>query len=118
MYGTQVRTVCERYNAEVAQIGRQARKSREHEVQLAQATNAVTESEASALIQIPRPPGFSQLERLYREMALTANLADESTRLFSTGQFRKANVASLRASRKVGALNEAFKRLGLSICAE
>jgi len=26
MYGTQVRTVCERYNAEVAQIGRQARK--------------------------------------------------------------------------------------------
>lgn len=118
MYGTQVRTVCERYNAEVAQIGREVRKSREHEVQLARATNAVMASEASALIQIPRPPGFGRLERLYREMALTANLADESTRLFSTGRFRKANVESLRASREVGALNEAFKRLGLSICAE
>lgn len=118
MYGTQVRTVCERYNAEVAQIGRQARKSRDHEVQLARATNAVTASEASALIQIPRPPGFGRLERLYREMVLTANVADESTRLFSAGQFRKANAASLRASHELGALNEAFRRLGLSICAE
>lgn len=118
MYGIQVRSVCERYNAEVAQIGRQARKSREHEVQLARATNAVTASEASALMQIPRPPGFSRLGRLYREMALTANVADESTRLFSAGQFRKANVVALRASRELGALNEAFRRLGLSICAE
>lgn len=118
MYSIQVRTVCERYNAEIVQIGRKARKSREHEVQLARATNAVTASEAKALIQIPRPPGFDRLERLYREMAVAANVADESTRLFSTGQFRKANVASRRASREVGALNEAFRRLGLSICAE
>jgi hypothetical protein len=90
MYGIQVRTVCERYNAEIVQIGRKARKSREHEVQLARATNAVTASEAKALIQIPRPPGFGRLERLYRKMALAANEADESTRLFSTGQLRKA----------------------------
>lgn len=118
MYGTQVRTVCERYNAEIAQIGRKTRKSREHEVQLTRATNAVTASEASALIQIPRPPGFGQLERQYREMALAANLADESTRLFSTGQLGRANVASLSASRELGVVNEAFRRLGLSICAE
>lgn len=118
MYGTQVRSMCERYNAEIAQIARQARKSREHEVQLARATNAVTASEASALMQIPRPPGFSRLERLYQEMALTANLADESARLFSAGRFRKANIAALRASREAGTLNEAFRRLGLSVCAE
>jgi hypothetical protein len=118
MYGTQVRTVCKRYNAKVTQIGRQARRSREHEVRLARATNAVTASEASALMEIPRPPGFGRLEHLYREMASAANVADESTQLFSTGQLGRANIESLSASRELGAVNEAFRRLGLSICAE
>ena len=84
-YRAEVSTVCERYNAEIMQIGRTPRGSREHEVQLARATNAVTASEARALMQISRPPGFGRLERL-RAMASTANAADESTRLFSTGQ--------------------------------
>lgn len=117
-YGAQVSAVCERYNAETAQIGRQAHGSREHEAQLAQATNAATASEARTLMQIPRPPGFGRLERLYREMTLAASVADEATRLFSTGRTGKANAASLSASHDLGAVNGAFRRLGLSICAE
>lgn len=117
-YGAQVSAVCERYNAETAKIGRQAHGSREHEAQLAQATNAATASEARTLMQIPRPPGFGRFERLYREMTLAANVADEATRLFSAGQLDRANAASLRASHELGAVNGTFGWLGLSICAE
>jgi len=117
-YRAQVNTVCKRYNAEIKQIGRKPRGSREHEVQLAQATNAATASEARALMQIPRPPGFGQLERLYRAITSAANVADESTRLFSAGQLLRANAVSLRADQDLRAVNSAFKQLGLSICAE
>jgi hypothetical protein len=117
-YRAEVSTVCKRYNAEIMQIGRKAGGSREHEVQIARATNAATFSEASALMQIPRPPGLGQLERLYRAMMSTANVADESTRLFSTGQLDRANAASLGANNELRAVNRAFRRLGLSICAE
>jgi len=117
-YGTQVSAVCKRYNAEIVQIGRSAPGSHEHEAQLARATNAVTAAEARTLMQIPRPPGFGRLERLYQEMTLAANTANEATRLFSAGQLGKANAASLSASRDLSAVNGTFKRLGLSICAE
>jgi hypothetical protein len=116
-YGSQVSAVCERYNAETAQIGRQAHGSREHEAQLAQATNAATAAEARALMQIPRPPGYGRLERLYQEMTVAANVADEATRLFSAGQIGRANAASLSASHDLIAANRAFRRLGLPICA-
>jgi hypothetical protein len=85
-YRAEVSAVCKRYNAEIMQIGRTVRGSREHEIQLARATNAATASEARALMKIPRPPGFGRLELLYRAMASTANVADKSTRLFSAGQ--------------------------------
>jgi hypothetical protein len=117
-YRAQVSTVCERYNAEIMQIGRRARGSREHEAQLAGATNAATASEAHTLMQIPRPPGFGRLERLYWAMTSAASVADESTRLFSAGQLGRANAASLSADQEVRAVNRAFRRLGLSICAE
>lgn len=117
-YRAEVSTVCMRYNAEIRQIGRMARGSREHEVQLARATNAATASEARALMQIPRPPGFGRLERLYHAIMSMANVADESTRLFSTGQLDRANAAALSAIRELRAVNRAFRRLGLSICAE
>jgi hypothetical protein len=117
-YYAQVSTVCRRYNAEIAQIGRMARGSREHEAQLARATNVVTASEARRLMQIPRPPGFGRLERLYREMRLAASAAEESAQLFAVGQQVRANEASLSASHEIGAVNGAFRRLGLSICAE
>jgi hypothetical protein len=117
-YHAQVGTVCKRYNAEIMQIGQKARGSREHEAQLARATNAATASEARALIQIPRPPGFGRLERLYRAMMSAASVADESTRLFSAGQLGRANAASLSADHELRAVNRAFRRLGLSICAE
>ena len=110
--------MCKRYNVEIMQIGREARGSRGHEVQLARATNAATASEARALMQIPRPPGFGQLERLYRAMTSAANVADESTRLFSTGQLDRANTAALAATRELRVVNRAFRRLDLSICAE
>lgn len=117
-YRTRVITVCKRYNAEIKEIGQEARGSRAHEAQLARATNAVTASEARALMQIPRPPGFAQLERLYQGMTSAAKVADEATRLFSAGQLHRANAASLSASHELGALNGDFRRLGLSICAE
>jgi hypothetical protein len=117
-YGVQVSAVCERYNAETAQIGRQAHGSREHETQLAHATNVVTVAEARTLMQIPRPAGFGRLERLYQEMTVAANAADEATRLFSAGELGKANAASMNASHELGAVNEGFRRLGLPVCAE
>jgi hypothetical protein len=117
-YRAEVSAMCKRYNAETMQIGREARGSREHEVQLARATNAAAVSEARALMQIPRPLGFGRLERLYRAMTSAANLADESTWLFSTGQLDRADAAALSATRELRAVNQAFKRLGLSICAE
>jgi hypothetical protein len=117
-YRAQASTVCKRYNTEITQIGRKARGSREHEAQLARATNAATISEARALMQIPRPPGFGRLERLYRAMTSAANLADESARLFSAGQLLRANAVSLGAKQDLRAVNRAFSRLGLSICAE
>lgn len=117
-YRAQVSIVCERYNAEITQIGREARGSRKHEVQLARATNAATASEARALMQIPRPPGFDRLERLYSAITSAANVADESTRLFSTGQLDRANAASLDANHELRVVNMEFRRLGLSICAE
>jgi hypothetical protein len=117
-YRAQVSTICERYNASITQIGRRARGSREHEAQLAGATNAATASEAAALSQIPRPPGFGGLERLYRAMTSAASVADESARLFAAGQMGRANAASLRADHELRAVNSAFRRLGLSICAE
>jgi hypothetical protein len=117
-YRAQVAAVCERYNAEIMQIGRTARGSREHEAQLARATNAATTSEAHSLMQIPRPPGFGRLERLYRAMTVAATVADESTRLFSAGQLRRANAVSLSANHELDAVNRALRRLGLSICAE
>lgn len=117
-YRAQANTICKRYNAEIAQIGRRARGSREHEAQLAGATNAATASEATALMQIPRPPGFGQLERLYRAMTSAASVADESARLFVADQLGRANAASLSADHELRAVNSAFRRLGLSICAE
>lgn len=117
-YRAQVSAVCKRYNAEVMQIGRRARGSGEHEAQLARATNAATASEAHTLMQIPRPQGFGRLERLYRAMTSAASVADESTRLFSAGQLGRANAASLSANHELRAVNTAFRRLGLSICAE
>jgi len=117
-YGAQVSAVCKRYNAEIAQIGREAHGSREHEVQLARATNATTASEARALMQIPRPSGFDRIERLYRAILSAANVADESTRLFLAGQLGRANAASVSASHDLSSVNGAFRRLGLSICAE
>jgi hypothetical protein len=117
-YRAEVNTVCKRYNTEITRIGGEVRGSREHEVQLARATNAVTASEARALMQIPRPPGFGRLERLYRAIVSAANVADESTRLFSRGQLGRANAAALSADRELRAVNRAFRRLGLSICAE
>lgn len=117
-YYAQVSAVCRRYNAEITQIGRKRRGSREHEAQLARATNVVTASEARTLMQIPRPPGFGRLARLYREMTLAASVAEESAQLFAAGQQVRANDASLSASHEIGAVNGAFRRLGLSICAE
>jgi hypothetical protein len=117
-YRAQVSAVCKRYNAEIAQIGREARGSREHEVQLARATNAATASEAHALMQIPRPPGFDRLEHLYSAIASAANVADESTQLFSTGQLEGANAASMDANHELRVVNMEFRRIGLSICAE
>jgi hypothetical protein len=69
------------------------------------------------LMQIPRPPGFGRLERVYQEMILAANVADEATRLFSADQLSRANAASVSASHDVSAVNSIFRRLGLSICA-
>ena len=117
-YYAQVSAVCGRYNAEITQIGRKERRSREQEILLARATNVVSASEARTLMQIPRPPGFGRLERLFREMTLAASGAEESVRLFAAGQLVRATDASLRASRETGAINGAFRRLGLSICAE
>jgi hypothetical protein len=117
-YRSEVSTVCRHYNAEIMQIGRKPRGSHEHEVQLARATDAVTASEARALMQIPRPPGFGRFERLYRAIMSAANAADESTGLFSTGKLERANAAALVATRELRAANTAFKQLGLSICAE
>lgn len=117
-YRAEVSMVCKRYNAEIMRIGREARGSREREIQLARATNAATASEARALMQIPRPPGFDRLERLYRAITSAANVADESTRLFSAGQLGRANAASLSADHELRAVNRAFRRLDLSICAE
>ena len=117
-YRAEVSIVCKRYNVEITQIGREAHRSREHEVQLARATNAATASEARALMQIPRPPGFGRLERLYRAITSAANVAEESTRLFSTGQLDRANAASLDANHELRVVNMEFRRLGLSICAE
>lgn len=110
--------MCKRYNAKTVQIGRKVRGSRKHEVQLARATNAVTVAEAHALMQIPRPTGFGRLERLYQAMTSAAGLADESTRLVSAGQLDRADAAALDATRELRAVNRAFRRLGLSICAE
>ena len=117
-YRSEVNTVCRHYNAEIMQIGRKPHGSREHEVQLAQATDAVTASEARALMQIPRPPGFGRFERLYRAIMSAANVADESTWLFSTGKLKRANAAALVATRELRAANTAFRQLGLSTCAE
>jgi hypothetical protein len=116
MYRAEVNTVCRRYNAVIQQIGRKPRGSGEHEVQLAPAKNAVTASEARALMQVPRPAGFGRLERLYRAMTSAANVADESTWLFSTGQLDRADAMALGATRELRAVNQAFRRLGLSIC--
>lgn len=110
--------MCKRYNADIRQIGLSARGSHEHEVQLAQATNAVTASEARTLMQIPRPPGFGRLEHLYQEMMSAAMAANQATRLFSAGQLGRATAASVSASRDLSSVNGAFRRLGLSICAE
>jgi len=117
-YYAQVSAVCRRYNAEITQIGRKVRRSREQEVLLARATNVVAASEARTLMQIPRPPGFGRLARLYREMTLAARGAEESARLFAAGQLVRANDASLSANHETGVVNGAFRRLGLSICAE
>lgn len=117
-YRAEVSAVCKRYNAQIMRIGREVRGSRAHEIQLARATNATTASEARALMQIPRPPGFGRLERLYRAIISVANVADKSTRLFSNGQLTRANVASLSAVHELRAVNGAFRRLGFSVCAE
>jgi hypothetical protein len=117
-YRGEVSTVCRRYNAEIMQIGRKERGSRKHEVQLARATDAVTASEARALMQIPRPPGFGRFERLYRTIMSAADVAGESTWLFSTGKLERANAAALVATRELRGANAAFRQLGLSTCAE
>jgi hypothetical protein len=117
-YLAQVGAVCKHYNTEIKQIDRRAPGSREHEAQLAAATDAATISEARALMQVHRPPGFGRLERLYRAMASAANVANESTRLFSAGQLGEANAASLRADDELRAVNRTFDRVGLPTCAE